>query len=746
MAETILKTEYSEEMQKSYLDYSMSVITSRAVPDIRDGLKPVQRRLLYDMNDLHVNHDKKEMKSARIAGDCMGRFHPHGDSSIYETMVVMSQAFKKSVPLVDGKGNFGSIEGDSAAAYRYTEAKLQEFTDEVFLRDIDKAVEYVPAYTNTENEPVVLPVRIPNFLLNGSEGIAVGMTTSTPCHNLKELCELCIAYVDNPSMTVEEMLEIMPGPDFPTGGIIANKSDLPGIYKTGSGKLKIRGRFEYEPVKKRGEKDRLTVTEIPYTMIGAGIGKFMQDTAELAESKKLPELIDIGNASSGDGVSIFMELKKDSDIEKIKNILYKKTRLEDTFGVNMLAICDGRPEVMGLPRILEEWLKFQHGIIDKKYKALLLKEEDRREIQEGLIRACNIIDVIIAVIRGARLRKDAEKCLMTGDISGITFKDKQYEEAAKLLDFTKRQTDAILDMKLYRLIGLEILELEKAYKKTVKAIKDYKKLIAEKTARDELIKEDLKAISEKYGTPRKTLIEDSKEAHYDEQAIEEAPCVFVMDKMGYCKLMDVATYERNMETVDLENRFVIRCMNTDKIMIFTNKGYMHQVKCLNIPLKKMRDKGVPIDNLTKYVASEEEIIFIDAFDNLKNKNLAFLTESGYVKQVPIEEFDTNNRMVSATKLEDGDYVSAIEIIEEIAQNTIAIWTDNGYFLRFALDDIPVLKKATKGVKGIKLGKNAKAIGIKLVAGDPVVKFKNKEIHLHALKTGVRGSQGTKQRL
>ena len=246
MPEKILRTEYSEEMQKSYLDYSMSVITARAVPDIRDGLKPVQRRLLYDMDDLNVNHDKKEMKSARIAGDCMGRFHPHGDSSIYETMVVMAQDFKRSVPLVDGKGNFGSIEGDPAAAHRYTEAKLREFTDEVFLKDIDKSVNFIPTYSNTETEPEVLPVRIPNFLLNGSEGIAVGMTTSTPCHNLTELCRLCLAYVDNREMSIDEMLEIMPGPDFPTGGIIANGSELKSIYETGSGRIRLRGILKFE--------------------------------------------------------------------------------------------------------------------------------------------------------------------------------------------------------------------------------------------------------------------------------------------------------------------------------------------------------------------------------------------------------------------------------------------------------------------------------------------------------------------
>lgn len=746
MAEKILKTEYSEEMQKSYLDYSMSVITARAVPDIRDGLKPVQRRLLYDMYDLGVRHDKKEMKSARISGDCMGRFHPHGDSSIYETMVVMAQPFKKSVPLVDGKGNFGSVEGDSAAAYRYTEAKLRKFTDEVFLRDLDKSVDFVPAYTNTENEPSVLPVRIPNFLLNGSEGIAVGMTTATPCHNLAELCDLCAAYIDRPEMRVSEMLEIMPGPDFPTGGIIANRSELQALYETGSGKLKLRGKLSYTPAAKRGEKDRLTVTEIPYTMIGSGIGKFMSDTAELVEAKKLPEITDIGNATAGDGVRIFLELKKDADVSRITNILYKKTKLEDTFGVNMLAICDGRPEVMTLPRILSEWLRFQHEIIDRKYRALLAKEEERGEIEEGLIAACNRIDLVIAVIRGAKSRKDAEKCLTEGDTAGIVFQEAHFQKEAALLHFTKRQTEAILELKLYRLIGLELLELEKAHRQTKKNIRNYEAIISGKEKRDELIKEDLRRIKEEYGTPRRTLIEDGAEAVYEENVVAEAPCVFVMDRLGYTKLLDQAVYEKNRETVDAENRFVIPCMNTGKLLLFTDQGNLHQLKCRDIPQKKLRDKGVPIENLSKYSASGEEIVFLASQSALESHNLLFVTKNGYIKQVPIEEFETNNRTVSATKLEEGDLLCALLPITEIGDNTVALWTDNGYFLRFALSEVPILKKSTKGVRGIRLSRNAAVAGAMLVSDDPVVRYKQREVHLHSLKIAQRGGTGTKQRV
>lgn len=746
MAEKILRTEYSEEMQKSYLDYSMSVITSRAVPDIRDGLKPVQRRLLYSMDRLHVNHDRKEIKSAKITGDCMGNYHPHGDSAIYETMVVMAQGFKKSMPLVDGKGNFGSIQGFDAAASRYTEAKLQKFTDEVFLRDLDKAVDYVPTYSNDSVEPVVLPVRIPNFLLNGSEGIAVGMTTSTPCHNLSELCDLCMAYVDDPKLSLERMMEIMPGPDFPTGGIIANRSELASIYETGQGKIKIRGKLKFEPAKKRGERDRLVVTEIPYTMIGQGMNKFMQDVADLAEAKKLPEIMDIGDQTNKDGVRIVLELKKDSDIERITNILYKKTKLEDTFGVNMLAIREGKPETLSLGKILESWLSFQYDIADKKYAKLLEKEEEKREIQEGLITACNIIDLIIAVIRGSKNRSDAEKCLTKGDTSGVIFKDELMREDAEKLRFTDRQAQAILEMRLYKLIGLEIMELQKAWKQTVKNIREYKAILKEKSKKDELIKADLLEIKKNYGSERKTELDDCEEAVYDEKAVDIAPCVYVQDKFGYCKLLDPAIYEKNAASADEQYKYVIHCMNNDRILIFTDKGNMYQIKCQDVPLQKLRDKGVPVDNISKYSTSEEDIVFICGNNEIKNENLLFTTRKGYVKQVPAEEFETNNRMVASTKLEEGDSVASISRVDEIGMLTVALWTDTGYFLRFALDDVPILKKASKGVKGIKLLKNEWVEGLKIVKDDATVCFKDKEVHLNKLKTGVRGQRGSKTRL
>ena len=457
MAEQIVKTEYSEVMQKSYIDYSMSVITARALPDARDGLKPVQRRVLYAMDQLGLNYDKPHRKSARIVGDTMGKYHPHGDSSIYETLVVLSQDFKKGMALVDGHGNFGSIEGDGAAAMRYTEAKLKKFTQDVYLADLDKnVVDFVPNFDETEKEPAVLPVRVPNLLVNGADGIAVGMTTNIPTHNLGEVVDAVCAYMDNEEITTKELMQYCIGPDFPTGGIVINKSELEQIYETGNGKIKLRGKVEFEPAAKRSERDKLVITEIPYTMIGANIGKFISDVVDLIETKKITDVVDISNASSKEGIRIVLELKKNADVEYLKNVLYKKTKLEDTFGVNMLAIVDGRPETLGLKQIIKHHIDFQYEIATRKYTTLLNKELDNKEIKEGLIKACDIIDLIIEILRGSKNLKMAKDCLVNGNTEGIQFKSEASKKQAAGLNFTERQAQAILEMRLYKLIGLEI--------------------------------------------------------------------------------------------------------------------------------------------------------------------------------------------------------------------------------------------------------------------------------------------------
>ena len=744
MAEQILTTEFSEEMQKSYLDYSMSVITSRAVPDIRDGLKPVQRRVLYDMNELHANHDRPTYKSARICGDTMGKYHPHGDSSIYDTLVVMAQDFKRMQPVVHGQGNFGSIEGDSAAAPRYTEAKLEKFTDDCMLADLDTMVPFQPNYDETLREPVVLPARIPYFLLNGSEGIAVGMTTSTPSHNLGEIIDLILAYLRNPAMETADMMQYLKGPDFPTGGIIANKSELVDIYRSGTGRLKLRGKLQFEKKEGRSDRDKLVVTEIPYTMIGQGIMKFMQDVAQLVEDKILPEIVDISNQSDKNGIRIVLELKAGADIERIQNILYKKTRLEDTFGVNMLAIHEGRPETMTLRGILKAYLKFQYEILTNKYQNLLEKELARKEIQDGLIKAVDLIDAIIALLRNSKNQADAKQALMSGEIAGIKFRerDREFMSTIETFHFTERQAQAILDMRLSKLIGLELIELKKQHAETLRNIKEYRGILGSRERMNEVLSEDLMMIQAAYAVPRRTVLEDGKEAVFNENEVQEISCYYIQDKFGYCKLMDEATYQRNQEAVESDNRFVLKCKNTDRVLLFTDKGNMHQIKCQDVPLGKFKDKGVPIDNISKYNANQEEIIYVNVKSALAGKTLIFATRDAMVKLVETSEFETANKLVAATKLGEGDRL--IEIREMAYETDIVFETHDGYFLRCSLSDIPLQKKNSKGVIGIRLGKCDTLDHFYLLGTEPVeITYRKKPLSLNRLKIAGRAGKGTK---
>ncbi|MBO6150242.1 MAG: DNA topoisomerase 4 subunit A [Clostridium sp.] len=746
MAEKIITTEYSEEMQRSYLNYSMSVITARAIPDVRDGLKPVQRRVLYDMDRLRLDYDKPHRKSARIVGDTMGKYHPHGDSSIYDTLVVMSQDFKKGMPLVDGHGNFGSIEGDGAAAMRYTEARLQKFTQDVYLKDLDKTVRFVPNYDETEQEPEVLPVRVPNLLINGSEGIAVGMSTSIPTHNLGEVIDTALAFIDNQLLTAGELLEYLHGPDFPTGGIVANRSELEEIYATGQGKLRLRAKMVLEEGKRKTDKDRLVITEIPYTMIGAGINKCLQDIGDLAEQRLLPEVTDISNQSNKEGIRIVLEVKKGADIGKIRNLLYKKTKLEDTFGVNMLAISGGRPETMNLPAILRSWLDFQYENNTRKYQILLEKEEENKEVKEGLIRAVDCIDLIIAVLRGAKSLKEAKACLTAGDTKGITFKDPTLEKEARGFHFTERQADAILQMRLYRLIGLELIALQKEYLESLQKIRKYSRILKNRSSMDDVIREDLLAIKKEFAVPRRTVLEDASEAVYVEEAPAERDVVFTLDRFGYAKVMDPAVYDKNREMVDSENVWVIPCTTAGKIAVITDAGLLHQVKVSEIPSGKPKDKGTPIDNLSRMDGMKERPVYVAEASVLCGKKLLFATKTAMVKVVPGEEFVTNNRMVAATKLADDDKLISVQPVE--GMDEIVLQTKGGMFLRFALEEISEMKKASRGVRGMKLGKDDEVTGVWLLARDAerVITCREKEVHLNRLKLAKRDGKGTKVKL
>ncbi|MBP5194599.1 MAG: DNA topoisomerase, partial [Lachnospiraceae bacterium] len=579
--ERIINTYYSDVMQKSYIDYAMSVIVSRALPDVRDGLKPVQRRTLYDMHELGIHYDGAFRKSARIVGDTMGKYHPHGDSSIYDALVVMSQDFKKGLALVDGHGNFGNIEGDGAAAMRYTEARLTKIAEEDLLADLDKdVVDFIPNFDETEKEPSVLPAKFSNLLVNGSEGIAVGMATNIPPHNLGEVVDATKAYIKNNNITDEGLMKYIKGPDFPTGGIITNKDELPEIYKSGVGKVKIRGKVEVEDAK--GGHKLVVITEIPYTMIGAGIAKFLTDVAALQETRKTTDIVDISNQSSKEGIRIVIELKKDADVENFKNLLYKKTRLEDTFGVNMLAIADGRPETLSLKQAIKYNVDFVFETNRRKFTTLLRKEKEKKEVQEGLIKACNVIDLIIEILRGSRDRAQAKACLVEGKTEGIKFKARESKIMAEMLHFTERQADAILELRLYRLIGLEIEALQKQYEQTTANIYRYEDLLDNKDSMAAEIVRELDDIKKQFSRKRRTEIDNVEEAVVVEKPIEEMEMVFLMDRFGYCRVIDVPTFERNREAAETENEWIVPCVNTGRLCVFSDKGNLHSFRVMDL--------------------------------------------------------------------------------------------------------------------------------------------------------------------
>ena len=743
--ENVIPTDYAEVMQKSYIDYAMSVIISRALPDVRDGLKPVQRRTLYDMYELGIRYDRPYRKCARIVGDTMGKYHPHGDSSIYEALVVMAQDFKKGRTLVDGHGNFGSIEGDGAAAMRYTEARLEKLTQDVFLEDLDKnVVDFMPNFDETEKEPVVLPVRIPNLLVNGADGIAVGMATSIPPHNLGEVVDAVKAYMKNNDISVKGLMRYLKGPDFPTGGLVVNKDDLLKIYETGTGKLRVRGKVE--TVKLKGGRQQLVITEIPYTMIGANIGKFLNDIASLVENKKTTDIVDISNQSSKEGIRIVLDLKRDADVENLTNMLYKKTKLEDTFGVNMLAVADGRPETLSLKQVIEHHVDFVFDITTRKYTTLLNKEQEKKEIQEGLIKACDVIDLIIEILRGSKSREQVKKCLVDGATEGIRFKSKSSEKAAQKLRFSEKQAAAILDMRLYKLIGLEIEALQADYAETMKNITRYEDILNNYDSMAEVIMKDLDQIKKEYGTRRRTVIENAEEVVYEEKKMEEMEVTFLMDRFGYMRIIDKSAYERNKEAANAENKYVFNCMNTDKICIFTDNGKMHSIKVADIPLVRFRDKGTPADNLSNYDSARERMLYVAPLAAVKESTLLFVTASSMCKLVAGEEFDVAKRTIASTKLTEGDELIFVGASDEMEQ--IVLQSEGGYFLRFQKQDVSTVKKTSIGVRGMKLAEGDRLAHAYLLESrqEYTITHHDKPYTLNKIKLAKRDSKGTKPRI
>ena len=627
---------------------------------------------------------------------------------------------------------------------RYTEARLTKFTQEVCLSDLDKnVIDYGPNFDETEKEPVVLPVRVPNLLVNGAEGIAVGMATSIPTHNLGEVIDAVKAYMKNDAISTKQLMRYVKGPDFPTGGIVVNKDDLLNIYETGQGKIKIRGKVEVEELK--GGKKQLVITEIPYTMIGTGIGKFLNDVAGLVESKKTTDIVDISNQSSKEGIRIVLELKRGADAENLKNMLYKKTRLEDTFGVNMLAVADGRPETLGLKKIIEHHVDFQFELATRKYTTLLEKEKEKSEVQEGLIKACDVIDLIIEILRGSKSVKDARACLVNGVTDNIKFKSSISKKMAAMLRFTERQATAILEMRLYRLIGLEIEALRREHEETLKNIARYEDILNNYDSMAGVIMEELDHYKKEYGRKRRTVIENAEEAVFEEKKIEEQDVVFLMDRFGYAKTVDTSVYERNKEAADSENRYVVHCLNTGKLCLFTDTGKMHQVKVLDLPHGKFRDKGTPIDNVSNYSSSEEQIVMVCDSEQMRFAYLLFATAQGMIKRVEGTEFQVSKRTIAATKLQEGDTLIEVKVISE--NQNVVLRTRNGYFLRFPAADVPVKKKAAVGVRGVRLQKKDELEQVYLFeeGTETKVAFGEREVTLNRLKLAKRDGTGTRAR-
>lgn len=719
--EKIIDVEYSDVMRKSYIDYSMSVITSRALPDARDGLKPVQRRILYDMHELGVTHDRPYRKVARIVGDTMGKYHPHGDASIADALVVMAQDFKKMAPMIDGHGNFGSIEGDAPAAQRYIECRMTPFSQEVFLSDIrENTVDFIPNYDENEKEPSVLPARLPNLLINGAEGIAVGMATSIPTHNTGEVIEAALQFLENEQISTKELLAFLLGPDFPTGGIIANQAEILSIYETGQGRLRVRGKVEVE--REKG-KDRIVISEIPYTMIGDGIGRFLQQVADLVENKTLPEITDISNQSSKEGIRIVLELKKDANTDNIINILYKKTKLEDTFGVNMLAISGGRPETMPLRAILRDFASFQYELSTRRYESLLGKAMKRREIDEGLIGAIDAIDAVVEAIRGSKTVAQAKECLLNGTVEGVQFKTEASRRIAAGFRFTPLQAESILELRLQRLVGLELEVIQEDLKKVLKNIRHYEKLLGSKAEMRRDIQAGLRALKERFAAPRRTELMDAGEIIIEEKPEEVLPVVVLIDRFHYIRCVDPSVYERNKDALDAEGKYLFHTATDQKLLIFTDKGKCHTVKVKDIPLTKAKDKGTPIDNLSGYHSKEEIVVAIEPLGF--ERELIFVSSDGYIKRVGIHEFDVTRRTIDSTKLMDSAVVVAVL---PYTGEGIALYTQKGYHIRFKQEEIPAQGKVARGARGIKLE-----------GGDKVIKVDDGE----RLRFTKRGGKGKK---
>lgn len=733
--EEIIRADYSDEMSSSFMDYAVSVITDRAIPDVRDGLKPVQRRILWAMKQLGLSSSGDYKKSARVVGETMGKYHPHGDASIYDAMVHMAKDWYFNHPLVDGHGNYGSVEGDGAAASRYTECRLSKISEDMLLSDLDKEiVDFVPNFDNKEKEPTVLPAVIPNILISGTDGIAVGMTSKMPTHNLGEVVDATSALLDDPGLTTDELMNYIKGPDFATGGIIVNKSELPEIYKTGSGKIRVRGKVKAE----KGERGRinLVISEIPFTMIGS-INTFMDNVAKLVQTKAMPDVVDIKNLSGKEGIRIIIELRKDADVEQNINMLYKKAALEDTYPYNAMLLSKGLPSQMPLDRILREFVGFYRDSQIKKYTTLLAREKRAAEIREGLIAAVDVIDTIIEILRGSNTVAQAKACMMKGATEGIKFRTAACKKIASKLHFTEIQADAILEMKMQKLIGLELNVIVKELEACRKNIDAYTGYLSSKTRLNKKLKQDLAEIKEKYAVPRKTQIVDTEAVVLKKPEIKEEKVYALVNRFGYIKLIDQATMERNSENVTKDYRHVLEVMNTGRLYVFTEEGKCHQIKAKDVPMGRYNDKGVPLEQVSALTTKENHVCVVSDFK--PKDRLLFATAGGNVKKVQVSEFDSSRRTTDATKLQEGDTVAAV--IPLSGKGNIVLITEGGFIVAFDEASISMLKKNSVGVTGIKLNKGDKVIYACETDENGSFVFDEKEYNVDKLDCGKRATRG-----
>ena len=732
-------------METSYIDYAMSVIAQRALPDVRDGLKPVQRRVLYSMIELNNGPDKPHRKCARIVGDTMGKYHPHGDSSIYGALVNMAQDWSTRYPLVDGHGNFGSVDGDGAAAMRYTEARLSAGAL-TLLENLDKGlVPFGPNFDESEKEPLVLPATLPNLLINGTTGIAVGMATNIPPHNVSEVIDGTVALIKNPDITTKGLMKYIKGPDFPTGAMITNADSIEQIYNTGEGKLTIRAKTEIEN-SDNGRKN-IVITEIPYTVAGNKT-KLLESLVALTKDKVFDEIYDVRDESSKEGIRLVIEVKKDRNIENLLNGLYKKTAMEDTYGVNMLAVKDKQPITFTLKHMLQEFVLFQEELYTKEYEHLLAKAKDRLEIVNGLIKATDVIDLIIEILRGSQSVKQAKSCLIDGITEGITFRSKKSEKDAATLSFTERQADAILAMPLSRLIGLELLKLHQEKDVLDDNIAQYLVILNNKEELDKTIIARLKRYKKQFGVPRKTELANVSQVKYVEE-IKEEDIYVLIDRFGYIKSVDATSYSR-LSAETLNDYAHIVCMrNTDRLCVFSSAGNMYQIKAMNIPKGRSRDKGVLIQSLCK-IGHEDALLYVDA-ETLFNSQLLFTTAYGFVKLVSGIEFDTNRLAIASTKLDENDHLAGVTLLtveDAIAQDRKVIMiTKDGLSLGFPLTEVSELKKTSRGVKGIALEKEDLVEYSSVVTPDcEEVTFEQTKYNPKKIRNRKRGAKGQKAQI